>query len=154
MEVRALAKNQPCRPRRCGCCWTMIEGKPVEEALTLLEFMPQPSARMVWKVVKSAASNAENNFDLNPDGLRVKKAVAGDGRTLKRWRARSRGRAAPLLKRSAHIEVVVEGRRVLMGRKVHPYGFRVGVTKDWQSKWYASTTSTQTWRWRTSVSAT
>jgi large subunit ribosomal protein L22 len=109
MEVRALAKNQPVSPQKVRLLLDVIEGKPVEEALTLLEFMPQPSARMVWKVVKSAASNAENNFDLNPDGLRVKKAVAGDGRTLKRWRARSRGRAAPVLKRSAHIEVIVEG---------------------------------------------
>jgi len=109
MEVRALAKNQPISPHKVRLMLGVIEGKPVEEALTLLHLMPQPSARLVWKVLKSAASNAENNFDLNPDGLRVKKAVAGDGRTLKRWRARSRGRAAPILKRSAHIEVVVEG---------------------------------------------
>jgi len=109
MEVRALAKDQPVSAQKVRLVLDIIEGKPVEEALTLLEFMPQPSARMVWKVLKSAASNAENNFDLDPDGLRVKKAVAGDGRTLKRWRARSRGRAAPVLKRRAHIEVVVEG---------------------------------------------
>ncbi|MQC17248.1 MAG: 50S ribosomal protein L22 [Chloroflexi bacterium] len=109
MEVRALAKNQPVSPQKVRLLLDVIEGKPVEEALSLLEFMPQPSARMVWKVVKSAASNAENNFDLNPDGLRVKRAVAGDARTLKRWRARSRGRSAPILKRHSHIEVVVEG---------------------------------------------
>jgi large subunit ribosomal protein L22 len=109
MQVRALAKNQPVSAHKVRLVLDVIEGRPVGEALTLLEFMPQPSARMVWKVVKSAASNAENNFDLNPDGLRVKKAVAGEGRTLKRWRARSRGRAAPILKRFAHIEVVVEG---------------------------------------------
>src|SRR5690606_25663218 len=73
MEVRALAKDQPVSPQKVRLVLDVIEGKPVEEALTLLEFMPQPSARMVWKVLKSAASNAENNFDLDPDGLRVKK---------------------------------------------------------------------------------
>ena len=109
MEVRALANDQPVAPRKVRLVLDMIRGRTVDEALSLLEFMPQPSARIVWKVVKSAAANAENNFDLNPDGLRVKTAVAGDARTLKRYRARSRGRMAPVLKRYSHIEVVVEG---------------------------------------------
>ena len=109
MEVRALANDQPVAPRKVRLVLDMIRGRTVDEALSLLEFMPQPSARIVWKVVKSAAANAENNFDLNPDGLRVKSAVAGDARTLKRYRARSRGRMAPVLKRYSHIEVVVEG---------------------------------------------
>ena len=109
MEVRALAQNQPVSPSKVRLVLEMILGRPVGEALTLLEFMPQRSARIVWKVVKSAAANAENNFDLNPDGLRVKKAVAGDARTLKRFGARSRGRVAPMVKRYSHIEVVVEG---------------------------------------------
>jgi large subunit ribosomal protein L22 len=109
MEVRALAADQPVAPRKVRLVLNMILGRSVDEALTLLQFMPQRSARIVWKVVKSAAANAENNFDLNPDGLRVKKAVAGDARTLKRFRARSRGRMAPTLKRYSHIEVVVEG---------------------------------------------
>ena len=51
----------------------------------------------------------ENNFNLNPDRLLVKRAVAGEAKTLKRFRARSRGRAAPVMKRNAHIEIVVEG---------------------------------------------
>ena len=109
MEVRALANDQPVAPRKVRLVLDMVRGRTVDEALSLLEFMPQPSARIVWKVIKSAAANAENNFDLNPDGLRVKSAVAGDARTLKRYRARSRGRMAPVLKRYSHIEVVVEG---------------------------------------------
>ncbi|GMU41836.1 MAG: 50S ribosomal protein L22 [Chloroflexota bacterium] len=109
MEVRALATNQPVSPQKARLVLDVIQGRKVDEALTLLEFMPNSSARVIWKVLKSAAANAENNFDLNPDGLRVKKAVAGDGRTLKRWRARSRGRVAPVRNRYAHIEVVVEG---------------------------------------------
>jgi large subunit ribosomal protein L22 len=109
MEVRALANDQPVSPRKVRLVLDMVRGRTVDEALSLLEFMPQPSARIVWKVIKSAAANAENNFDLNPDGLRVKSAIAGDARTLKRFRARSRGRMAPVLKRYSHIQVVVEG---------------------------------------------
>jgi large subunit ribosomal protein L22 len=109
MEVRALATDQPVSPRKVRLVLNRIEGMPVSEALALLEFLPAPSARMVHKVVRSAAANAENNYDLNPDALVVKRATAGDGRMLKRYKARSRGRVAPRLKRFAHIEVIVEG---------------------------------------------
>ncbi len=109
MEVRALASDQPVSPQKVRLVLEQIKGLPVTKALALLEFMPQPSARMVHKVVRSAAANAENNFDLNPDALVVTRVSAGDGRMLKRFKARSRGRVAPRLKRYAHIEVVVEG---------------------------------------------
>ena len=109
MEVHALAKDQPVAPQKVRLILDAIKGRSVDEALNLLQFMPQRSARIVWKVVKSAAANAENNFDVNPDGLRVKSASADDARTLKRFRARSRGRTAPMVKRYSHIEVVVEG---------------------------------------------
>lgn len=109
MEVRALATDQPVSPRKVRLVLDQIEGMPVTEALALLEFLPAPSARMVHKVVRSAAANAENNFDLNPDGLVIKRAVADEGRMLKRFKARSRGRVAPRLRRYAHIEVIVEG---------------------------------------------
>ena len=109
MEVRALASNQPVSPRKVRLVLERIRGLPVEDALNVLEFLKQPSARIVWKTVKSAAANAENNFNLDPDRLVVKRAVAGEAPTLKRFRARSRGRASPLLKRSSHIEIVVEG---------------------------------------------
>ena len=109
MEVRALASNQPVSPRKVRLVLDLIRGRKVEEAVALLGFLPQPSARMVRKAVQSAAANAENNFGLDPDGLVVKRAIAGDARTLRRFKARSRGRVAPRLKRYAHIEIVVEG---------------------------------------------
>ena len=109
MEVRALATNQPVSPRKVRLVLDQIRGLPVQQAVSVLEYLPQPSAKIVLKAVKSAAANAENNYNLNPDRLLVKRAVAGDARTLKRFRARSRGRVSPLLKRSAHIEIVVEG---------------------------------------------
>lgn len=109
MEVRAISKNQPVAPRKVRLLLDLIHGRPVEEALAILDHLPQQSARMVWKTVKSAAANAENNFGLDPDGLVVKHAVAGEGRKLRRYKARSRGRVAPRVKRYSHIEVVVEG---------------------------------------------
>ncbi|MBM3140799.1 MAG: 50S ribosomal protein L22 [Candidatus Rokubacteria bacterium] len=109
MEVRALAADQPIAPRKVRAVLDVIRGRPVVEALDVLAHLPQPTARIVSQVVRSAAANAENNFDLNPDGLVVKRATAGDARKLRRVKARSRGRAAPRLRRSSHIEIVVEG---------------------------------------------
>jgi large subunit ribosomal protein L22 len=109
MEVRALASNQPVAPRKARLVLDAIKGRSVFEALGLLEYMPQRSARIVHKLVRSAAANAENNYNIDPDRLVVKRALAGDARTLKRYRARSRGRTSPQLKRYSHIEVVVEG---------------------------------------------
>ena len=109
MRVRALAADQPVAPRKVRLVLDLIKGKPVDEALALLQLLPQRSARIVAKALQSAAANAENNYDLNPDGLVVQSATAGDARTLKRFRPRSRGRVSPQLKRYSHIEIVVEG---------------------------------------------
>ena len=109
MEVRALARDQRVSPRKARLVLELIRGMPAHEALTTLGFLPQPSARIVRKAVRSAMANAENNFNLNPDALVIKRAEAGDARTLKRFKARSRGRAAPRLRRYSHIEIVVDG---------------------------------------------
>jgi len=109
MEVRALASNQPISARKVRLILDQIRGLQVAAAVSVLEYLPQPSAKIVLKTVKSAAANAENNYNLNPDALLVKRAFANEAPTLKRFRARSRGRATSILKRSAHIEIVVEG---------------------------------------------
>ena len=61
MEVRARATDQPVSPRKARLVLELIKGKPVGEALAVLEFLPQRSARIIWKTVKSAAANAETN---------------------------------------------------------------------------------------------
>jgi large subunit ribosomal protein L22 len=109
MEVRALASDQPVAPRKARLVCDAIKGRSVVEALGLLEYMPHRTAKILHKLVRSAVANAENNHNLNPDLLTVKRAVADEARTLKRFRARSRGRVAPQLKRYSHIEVIVEG---------------------------------------------
>jgi large subunit ribosomal protein L22 len=85
-----------------------LPGKRVEDAMVMLRFLPTPHARLVEKVVKSAASNAENNYAIDPEELRIKRAYAGEGRTLKRFKAKARGRVAPILRRTSHVTVVVE----------------------------------------------
>ena len=74
----------------------------------VLRYLPTPHARLVEKVVKSAASNAENNYALDIGELRIKRAYAGEARTLKRFRAKARGRVGPILHRTSHVTVVVE----------------------------------------------
>jgi len=73
----------------------------------ILKFTPKVAAQVLEKLVASAASNAENNFDMNKDALYISECYADQGPTLKRFRARAQGRAASILKRSSHITVVL-----------------------------------------------
>jgi large subunit ribosomal protein L22 len=107
MEVRAVVKDTGISARKVRPLVDMVRGKKVDEALTLLQFTPSPTARVVARVVKSAAANAENNFQMEPADLRIVNIFTGEGRMLKRFRARARGRASRILKRSSHITVVV-----------------------------------------------
>jgi len=107
MEVKAIAKSVRVSPRKVRPLIDMVRGKNVDEALTLLRFTPTPKARIVAKLVKSAAANAESNFQLSSQDLRIVEIFADEAPTLKRFRPRARGRASPILKRSSHITVVV-----------------------------------------------
>ncbi|MFH0913834.1 MAG: 50S ribosomal protein L22 [Chloroflexota bacterium] len=107
MEVRAISKNIGISDRKMRAVVDLVRGKRVEEALNLLRFTPTPIARVVAKTVKSAAANAENNYHLSPAELRIIHITASKAPTLKRFRARARGRANRILKRSSHLTVVV-----------------------------------------------
>ena len=107
MEVRAVAKDTGVSPRKVRPLGDMIRGKKVAEALTVLRFTPTPTARVVAKVVKSAAANAENNFQMTPSDLKIISIYVNEARTMKRFRPRARGRVSPILKRSSHITVIV-----------------------------------------------
>ncbi|HZP56932.1 MAG TPA: 50S ribosomal protein L22 [Dehalococcoidia bacterium] len=108
MEVSATAKYLPVSARKVRLVLEQLPGKRVDEAMMMLRFLPTPHARLVEKVVKSAASNAENNYALDTNELRIKRAYAGEARTLKRFKAKARGRVAPILRRTSHVTVVVE----------------------------------------------
>ncbi|MBM2824574.1 MAG: rplV [Dehalococcoidales bacterium] len=107
MEVRAVVKDTGVAPRKMRLLVDMVRGKKVDEALNLLRFTSSPSAKFVAKVIKSAAANAENNFQVSTADLKIVRIFADQSRTLKRFRARSRGRASPVLRRSSHITVIV-----------------------------------------------
>jgi large subunit ribosomal protein L22 len=108
MEVTAKVKGLRVSARKARLVVDTVRGKPVPEALAILRFLPQKSAEDIAKVVKSAAASAEHNHDLDQDALYVKHIQADEGPTLKRWRARARGRVNKRLKRTAHVTVVVE----------------------------------------------
>jgi large subunit ribosomal protein L22 len=107
VEVRALERHIRMSPQKVRLVLDVVRGKPVQEALVILQFMPQRAAGPVAKAVKSAVANAENNFNMDPEDLVITRCSADEGRTLKRWRPRARGRVNQILKRSSHIVVVV-----------------------------------------------
>jgi len=110
MEVTAVARDIAGSPRKLRLVTGKLPGMNVDQALALLRYVPSPHARAVSKAVLSAASNAENNFDLDVDSLVIKRATVDEGRVLKRFRPRSRGRVSPVLKRSSHITIVLDER--------------------------------------------
>lgn len=110
MEVRAIARQLPISARKARLICERLPGLSVDQALALLRYAPSPHARSVSKVVLSAASNAENNFNLDVDELFIKRAFADEGRTQRRFKPRSRGRVSPILKRSSHITIILDER--------------------------------------------
>ena len=108
MEVKATAKQVGVSSQKLWLVLDQVRGKSVDEALAMLRFSPTPAGRTVAKVVKSAAANAENNFQMPPSELRVVKVLVNQGATLKRVRPQARGRANPILRHSSHITVIVD----------------------------------------------
>ena len=107
MQTRAIAKNVGHPPRKVRRVTEAVKGRRVSEALAILKFLPNMPARDVYKVVASAAANAENNYSMDPDELWVMNAIVDEGFTIKRFRARSHGRSSRILRRSSHITVFV-----------------------------------------------
>ncbi len=112
MGVKSVGKYIPISPRKCRRMIDMLKGKDTGSALLQLQFTPNRSAKMIYKVLKSAISNAENNHDMSVDELYINKAYVDEGPTLKRFRARAMGRAARINKRTSHITIEVEEKGV------------------------------------------
>ena len=104
-EVRATAKWVGSSARKARLITDLIRGRSVPEARTILAFSERAVARDIEKVLRSAVANAEANNGWNGDELIVVTAYADEGPTLKRWRARARGRVARIRKRTCHITV-------------------------------------------------
>ena len=108
MEVKAVTRYVRISPRKARLVTELIKGKPVEEALTILRFVPKRAARLVDKTLRSALANAEQNPNIDVDTLYIKRIFVDGGPTMKRWRARAMGRATKILKRSSHITVILD----------------------------------------------
>jgi large subunit ribosomal protein L22 len=106
-HVRAEARYVRTAPRKAQLVADQIRGRSVPEARTILAFMTRDAARDVERVLSSAVANAEANHNLDADELYVSLATVGAGPTLKRWRARARGRVARIKKRTCHITIAL-----------------------------------------------
>ena len=107
MEVAAILKGAQISAQKARLVADQVRGKPVEEALILLEFSNKKAAHLVKKVLDSAIANAENNEGADVDELKVSTVFVDEGMTMKRLRPRAKGRADRILKRSCHITVKV-----------------------------------------------
>ncbi len=110
MDVKAQHKYIRMTPRKVRLVVDTVRGKPVKQALDILQFMNRSAARAVAAAVKSAVANAEQNNHLDPDDLYIAEIYADKAPTAKRWQPGPRGRANPILKRASHITVVVRDR--------------------------------------------
>src|SRR5438477_2187050 len=107
MEVRAIYRYAKISPFKAREITREIQGLPVSAALDVVAYSPKKAAFLIGKTLKSAVANAENNANLKVDGLVVKEAVVGEGPTIKRMMARARGSGSKILKRTAHIRIVL-----------------------------------------------
>ena len=107
MESRAVLKHVRISSQKVRKLIDAVKGQPVEAGLNILKFMPLKAAAIVEKVVKSAVANAEQKEGVDIDSLVIKNITADQGPTLKRFRARARGRGTRILKRTCHITVIL-----------------------------------------------
>ena len=109
-SARAIAYDLRVTPRKARLVIDLVRGKDVNEALGILANVNKAASPLVAKVVKSAASNAINNFGMKEENLYIAEIYANDGLRMKRFLPRAKGSASGLVKRTSHITVVVKER--------------------------------------------
>ena len=107
MEVRAGVRFIRVPPRKARAVGALVKGKHVHDALAILKFTPNASARIIEKLVKSAIANAENNERLDGNALQILRVAVDQGPSMKRIQPRAMGRAYRILKRTSHITVIL-----------------------------------------------
>lgn len=108
MASRAILRHVRMSPVKVRRIARLVRGKSVDEAQHILAVSPQRASKVLSKVIKSAAANAENNEQLDRESLYVSEIQINEGPTWKRFLPRARGRADRILKRTSHITVVVD----------------------------------------------
>ncbi len=107
MQVAAKLRYARISPQKCRLMADAIRGKNVDEALKTLSFTPKKSARIVKKVLESAIANAEHNHGADIDELKVSAIEVDTAPTIRRYRARAKGRGTRIIKRTSHITIHV-----------------------------------------------
>lgn len=107
METKAILRSARISAQKARLVADMVRGMPVARADNVLEYTNKKSAQLIRKVLLSAVANAENNLGADVDELKVSRVFVDEGPTLKRMRARAKGRGTRILKRTSHITVVV-----------------------------------------------
>lgn len=103
MEAVASLRHARVSPQKARLVADLIRGQRVEEARNTLAFSPKKSAQIIGKILDSAIANAENNYGLDIDELKVATVFVDEGPLMKRIRPRARGRADRYVKRTSHI---------------------------------------------------
>jgi large subunit ribosomal protein L22 len=120
MLVTAKLRNLRIAARKVRLVADLIRGKKIEHAQTILDFTTKRAARPLLKLLNSAVANARNNLKIDPKNLYISKITVDEGPKYKRWRARARGRASEIQKKTSHITLVLsEQERKSKKRKIH-----------------------------------
>ncbi len=109
MEVVAQARFIRQTPRKLRLVADEVRGLGATEAEIILNSLNKKSARLLLKVLRQGMANAENNFNLEKNGLRIKKLEIGEGPRMRRYRFVAKGRVHQILKKTAHVKMVLEG---------------------------------------------
>ena len=117
MEVVATARWVHTTARKARLVSHMVEGLPVAEALVVLRYSPRSAARDVAKVIKSAAANAEHNYNLDASTLRVVRVEVDGADVFKRWRPKPRGMVGSWFRRTSHLRALVTDEEPAMGKR-------------------------------------
>ena len=107
METSSILNNAPLSAQKARLVGDQIRGLPVEKALNILKFSSKKAAVIIKKVLESAIANAEHNENADIDELKVSTVYVDEGATMKRFKARAKGRANHILKRTCHITIKV-----------------------------------------------
>ena len=108
MEAKAHLRYARIAPRKVSVVMDLIRNQPLDKALAILQYTPKAACEPLLKLVKSAAANAENNFNMDKGSLYVAECFVTPGPTLKRVQPRAQGRAFRILKRTSHMTVVLK----------------------------------------------
>ena len=108
MEAKARVQFVRISPRKVKIVLDLIRNKSVAEAASILKHTPKAASEYIYKLLKSAAANAENNFSMDPEKLYVSECFVCPGPTLKRMQPRAKGSGDRILKRTSHITLVVK----------------------------------------------